>query len=490
MDFSRLPARDFTACQSGQQALEVIQQIYDQSLRDIHDQFAQVIAGDQPAGMAPDAGCYPYVAVEIKLENLNADARASYGVALDPRLYGTTVTHPKVFASYYIEQLESIIQHHKVPIYVGRSLEKIPLPFADEGNLVQMATQNLGLVNQHFSWPDLSRIDDGIANNARTYDRESVLPLSLFSGERADYSLHRLHHYTGTAPQHFQKFILLTNYQRYVNEFIDYARDQIAHDTDYTSFVMPGNHAVHNPYHCDWDDEGHIAENLPQMPAYHLKRADGQGITFINIGVGPSNAKTITDHLAVLRPHCWLMLGHCAGLRRSQLLGDYVLAHAYVREDHVLDMDLPIGVPVPPLAEVQQALQQAVENITGAHGHDMKSRMRTGTVLTTDNRNWELCFTELFRVFQQSRAIAVDMESATIAANGFRFRVPYGTLLCVSDKPIHGEIKLRSTANAFYQERIQQHLQIGIEAVNLLRAAGARHLHSRKLRGFEEPPMR
>jgi hypothetical protein len=75
---------------------------------------------------------------------------------------------------------------------------------------------------------------------------------------------------------------------------------------------------------------------------------------------GPSNAKTITDHIAVLRPHAWLMLGHCAGLRNTQALGDYVLAHAYVREDHVLDDDLPVWVPIPALAEVQVALEEAV----------------------------------------------------------------------------------------------------------------------------------
>ncbi len=75
-----------------------------------------------------------------------------------------------------------------------------------------------------------------------------------------------------------------------------------------------------------------------QMPAYHLSRTDGKGgVTLVNIGVGPSNAKTITDHLAVLRPNCWLMIGHCGGLRQSQRIGDYVLAHAYLRQDHILD---------------------------------------------------------------------------------------------------------------------------------------------------------
>jgi AMP nucleosidase len=227
------------------------------------------------------------------------------------------------------------------------------------------------------------------------------------------------------------------------------------------------------------------------MPAYHLTAPDRMGITMVNIGVGPSNARTITDHLAVLRPHCWLMLGHCAGLRRSQQLGDYVLAHGYAREDHVLDQDLPPFVTVPPIAEVQVALQEAVVNVTGLRGRDIKTRMRTGTVASTDNRNWELRYDELYERLNQQRAIAVDMESATIAANGFRFRVPYGTLLCVSDKPLHGEIKLRGMANAFYRERIDQHLKIGLEAIRILRDdVGADQVHSRKLRSFDEPAFR
>jgi AMP nucleosidase len=226
------------------------------------------------------------------------------------------------------------------------------------------------------------------------------------------------------------------------------------------------------------------------MPAYHLTMPDHAGITMVNIGIGPSNAKTITDHVAVLRPHAWVMLGHCAGLRNTQKLGDYVLAHGYVREDHVLDADLPVWVPVPALAEIQVALERAVGEVTGLDGQGLKSVMRTGTVATIDNRNWELRdYKEPVQRFSQSRAIALDMESATIAANGFRFRVPYGTLLCVSDKPLHGEIKLPGQANAFYDRAIGQHLQIGIATMDLLRQEGPR-LHSRKLRSFDEPPFR
>jgi AMP nucleosidase len=226
---------------------------------------------------------------------------------------------------------------------------------------------------------------------------------------------------------------------------------------------------------------------MPQMPAYHLKMPDNQGITLVNIGIGPSNAKTITDHIAVLRPHAWLMLGHCAGLRNSQKMGDYVLAHGYLREDNILDDDLPPSIPIPALAEIQQALEKAVGQVTGTQGYDLKKVMRTGTVATTDDRNWELrASIKQNRRLSQSRAIAMDMESGTVAANGFRFRVPYGTLLCVSDKPLHGQLKLAGMADSFYRERVEQHLQVGLLTMTLLRDFEPERLHSRKLRSFNE----
>lgn len=159
------------------------------------------------------------------------------------------------------------------------------------------------------------------------------------------------------------------------------------------------------------------------MPAWHLITADGQGITLINIGVGPSNAKTICDHLAVLRPDVWLMIGHCGGLRESQLIGDYVLAHAYLRDDHVLDAVLPPDIPIPSIAEVQRALYDATKEVSGMPGEEVKQRLRTGTVVTTDDRNWELRYSASALRFNLSRAVAIDMESATIAAQGYRFRV-------------------------------------------------------------------
>jgi AMP nucleosidase len=333
-------------------------------------------------------------------------------------------------------------------------------------------------------------MDDGIANGTFTPRDGDPMPLSLFTAPRIDYSLHRLRHYTGTSPRAFQNFVLFTNYQFYIDEFVRLGHEEMAKlDSEYIAFIEPGNvvtRRVGLPAQPG-DALGAPLPRLPQMPAYHLVRADSSGITMVNIGVGPANAKTITDHIAVLRPHAWIMVGHCAGLRNSQQLGDYVLAHGYVREDHVLDEELPLWVPIPALAEVQVALEQAVADVTQLDRSELKHIMRTGTVASTDNRNWELLPDNMpQRRFSQSRAVALDMESATIAANGFRFRVPYGTLLCVSDKPLHGEIKLPGMANHFYRERVDQHLRIGIRAVELLRAQSVDQLHSRKLRSFAE----
>jgi AMP nucleosidase len=337
-----------------------------------------------------------------------------------------------------------------------------------------------------FDVPDLGNTDDSIANGDTEFQTLEVMPLAPFTGQRVDYSLQRLSHYTATSPSHFQNYVLFTNYQFYMDEFCAYARKLMAEGGGgFTKFVEPGNLVTFAGNNAP--SQGAEPARLPQMPAYHLVKPDGSGITMVNIGVGPSNAKTITDHIAVLRPHAWLMLGHCAGLRNSQQLGDYVLAHAYVREDHVLDDDLPIWVPIPALAEIQVALEDAVEEVTGLEGYELKRIMRTGTVATIDNRNWELRDQRgPVQRLSQSRAVALDMESATIAANGFRFRVPYGTLLCVSDKPLHGELKLPGMATDFYKKQVAQHLQIGIRAMEKIAAMPQDRLHSRKLRSFFE----
>ncbi|NQY59453.1 AMP nucleosidase [Cognatishimia sp.] len=412
------------------------------------------------------------------------DSRLSFGHVAEPGVYATTVTRPDLFRHYLEQQIGLLIENHGVGVEIGYSDTPIPVHFAvpSDVEVPQMGSASFPL-RDIFDVPDLDTTNDDIVNGVNVTKDGEAHPLSPFTAQRVDYSLARLAHYTATAPEHFQNHVLFTNYQFYFSEFEAYARKMLADpDSGYTSFVSTGNHEITTA-----DAEIPMVEKQPQMPTYHLKRKNGSGITLVNIGVGPSNAKTATDHIAVLRPHAWLMVGHCAGLRNSQSLGDFVLAHSYLREDHVLDDDLPIWVPIPPLAEIQVALENAVADVTELSGFELKRIMRTGTVATIDNRNWELRETSgPVQRLSQSRAVALDMESATIAANGFRFRVPYGTLLCVSDKPLHGELKLPGMASDFYKTQVARHLLIGIRAMESLRDMPLERLHSRKLRSFDE----
>jgi AMP nucleosidase len=470
-------------------AVARIADIYERSSASIRRAYELLTRGS--GGQAERLGGlnYPFLGIVVGAGDLEVDARVSHGVLSDPGVYATTLTRPDLFADYYRQQIGLLLRRHKVPVYVGLSSRPIPLPFAVPGATAAITPDLSQAILQHFLMPDLGAIDDSIANGTRTPAGGEPKPLALFNAERVDFSLQRLPHYTGTSVAYFQRFVLFTNYQRYVEAFKADARREIELGSEYQAFVEPGD--VYSP-NCRLTDvaaSGRPPQHLPQMPAYHLIREDGNGITLIDIGVGPSNAKTITDHVAVLRPHCWIMLGHCAGLRRSQQLGDYVLAHAYAREDHVLDEDVPLYVPIPPIAEVQVALAESVARVTGLKKAELKSRMRTGTVYSTDDRHWELRYRDLYRRLSQTRAIAVDMESATLATNGYRFRVPYGTLLCVSDKPYHGELKSKDAADSFYRERVSQHLVIGIETMRMLRDS-IDELHSRKLRTFDEPGFR
>jgi AMP nucleosidase len=464
-------------------AVARLQELYSSATTFLCDNFARSLTGGKPKQKF--RAFYP----EIRLTTTTysqTDSRLSFGHVANPGVYSTTVTRPALFANYLEQQIGLLIKNHGVPVMIGPSLTEMPVHFAvanDSGLSVPQDGAMDFPLRDVFDVPDLSTTHDNIVNGHAFVYPDGSLPLAPFTAQRIDYSLARLSHYTATDAHHFQNHVLFTNYQFYVDEFEAYARHVLADpDSGYTGFVGPGNVEIAHP-----DSPMPAPSKMPQMPTYHLKRKDGAGITLVNIGVGPSNAKTATDHIAVLRPHAWLMVGHCAGLRNSQRLGDFVLAHAYLREDHVLDDDLPVWVPIPALAEIQIALENAVASVTELEGYELKRIMRTGTVATIDNRNWELRdHSGPVQRLSQSRAVALDMESATIAANGFRFRVPYGTLLCVSDKPLHGELKLPGMASDFYKTQVARHLMIGIRAMEQLREMPLERIHSRKLRSFEE----
>jgi AMP nucleosidase len=433
--------------------------------------------------------CYPELVITYHGKERETVTNLAFGKLEKVGTYRTTFTKPALFAEYVGEQLDLLIEQYEVDISVGRSGQEIPFPYVLDGSAgLELGAVSPNELARHFPTTELADIGDEIADGLLKVKGRDNSPLALFDALRTDFSLARLRHYTGAPAEHVQHYILFTNYHRYVDEFVSWACTQVGNGR-YTALSGAGGLYVDQPT----DNAAQLVADSTwrrhQMPAYHLIAPDQSGITLVNIGVGPSNAKTICDHLAVMRPEAWLMIGHCGGLRETQRIGDYVLAHAYLRDDHILDEVLPPEIPIPPIAEVQQALAAAAEHVSGTSGANLKRRMRTGTVVTTDDRNWELRYSASALRFSQSRAIAIDMESATIAAQGYRFRVPYGTLLCVSDKPLHGEIKLPGQANRFYEEAIAAHLQIGIQTCELLRDAG-NSLHSRKLRAFNEPPFR
>ncbi len=457
--------------------------LYDEATAFLREKFQETITGKPQT--ARFRAFYPELRL-VTTTFAQVDSRLSFGHVSDPGSYAATITRPDLFRNYLEQQIGLLMENHGVPVSVGTSRTPVPVHFAVGGDPSITVPQQGVLafpLRDVFDVPDLSTTNDDIVNGYGFKYDDGAASLAPFTAQRVDYSLARLSHYTATAAEHFQNHVLFTNYQFYVEEFELYARKALADpDSGYTALIGPGNAQIIDA-HAPLDTPA----KLPQMPTYHLKRADGGGITLVNIGIGPSNAKTATDHIAVLRPHAWMMVGHCAGLRNSQNLGDFVLAHAYLREDRVLDDDLPVWVPIPALAEIQIALEEAVARVTELEGYDLKRIMRTGTVATVDNRNWELRDQSgPVQRLSQSRAIALDMESATIAANGYRFRVPYGTLLCVSDKPLHGELKLPGMASDFYKTQVARHLLIGIRAMEQLREMPLERIHSRKLRSFEE----
>ena len=350
------PPRAFTDAEA---AVDELIRLYADATTYLRRHFAEAVAGGRPD--CRFRAFYPEIRI-VTTSFARTDSRLSFGHVAEPGHYAATITRPDLFANYLCQQIGLLIKSHDVPVTVGYSRTPIPIHFAvmDDADLTVPQDGVLPfLMRDVFDVPDLQTTNDDIVNGVGFTYEDGARPLAPFTAQRIDYSLARLTHYTATAPEDFQNHILFTNYQFYVTSSSPSAATPCAIRLRLRRLVGPTGQRVT----ADDPDAPMVdPPKMPQMPTYHLTRKDGSGITLVNIGVGPSNAKTATDHIAVLRPHVWLMVGHCAGLRNSQALGDFVLAHAYLREDHVLDDDLPVWVPIPALAEVQIALEDAVED--------------------------------------------------------------------------------------------------------------------------------
>lgn len=474
-------------------AIGQLETIYQNAISEIRNSLGEYVKTRTPPSVEQRAKFrYPKITLNYFPEGAPPISARAYAKFNAQGSYSTTITHPKQFDAYLKEQLLPLVNEYGAQIEVAQSDQEIPYAYAIDGqNELGVGDVPPDELARHFPTPSLMTVGDEIVDGLWNVGSFDTRPLSLYDGLRVDYSLKRLLHYSGTDWQHFQPWILFTNYARYVDEFVKWGASVIKDkSTPYYKLICSGGIEI-DETNCENAVEQVSGGNWRkyQMPAYHLLSREGEGITLVNIGVGPSNTKNITDHLAVLRPHCWLMVGHCGGLRSSQRIGDYVLAHAYLRKDNVLDDILPVSVPIPPIAEVQISIYDAAKEVTKETSENLKRRLRTGTVVSFADRNWELYWSQERQLINMSRAIGVDMESCMVAAQGFRHRVPYGTLLCISDKPVHGEIKLPGAANVFYERAIGEHLKIGIVTLEKMRASG-HNVHSRKLRSFDEPPFR
>lgn len=450
--------------ESVEAAVEKLIELYEASCRLARESIA---SGDYAAYVDVR---YPKIAVDIE-KWAPVDRREPFGYVDEAGTYAATLSRPDLMAPYLASQLRALCANYPCAIRVGYSDTRIP-PEYIRG--IEGLSERRGEFTDAVPRPTLDDVHDGIIDGEWDSFHGAEKPLFHFGPQRFDIACARIEHYTGISVDTVQRYILFTNYAMHTREFVAFGlRAMEKEGSRYTRLVLPSGEVEPG------ENPGDIDLGSPrQMPRYDLVTDDGDGITMINIGVGPSNAKTITDCLAVLRPEAWIMIGHCAGLDARMRIGDLILGNAYERHDNVLDEHIRRDTPIPAVPEIQRTLEKTVEKI---YGED-PSLMRAGTVLSTGDRNWEWkSQRELWNWLRGSTAAAVDMESCTIAAGGYRYRVPYGTLLAVSDLPLHAVPKLPAAAQAFYSNSKEAHVMCAVKTMEKL-AKHPERLRTRKLR--------
>ena len=241
--------------------------------------------------------------------------------------------------------------------------------------------------------------------------------------------------YTGEVLENFGKYVLLTNFSNYVHMF------------------------------AKWNNVPVVGLDRP------MQCATADGITIINFGMGSANAATIMDLLSAISPKAVLFLGKCGGLKRKNALGDLILPIAAIRGEGTSNDYMPPEVPALPAFSLQRAVSTMIRDL----GHDYWS----GTVYTTNRRVWEhdVEFKEYLR---KTRAMAIDMETATVFAVGFQNEIPTGALLLVSDQPMVPEgVKTTESDRRVTSHFVQDHIKIGIEALKVIERNGKSVKHLR-----------
>ena len=305
-------------------AVDRLEQIYERNTAFLRDRF-EAYAKGEPLGSARARllihSCASRPATYARL-----DSRLSYGFVAGPGVYETTVTRPDLFRAYLTEQIGLLIENHGVPVEIGESDEPIPIHFAYRRDINVEAgaacAASVGARARRCAISSMCPISPPWTTRSPTARSQlppgAPAPLALFRAARVDYSLHRLYHYTGTDPEHFQNFVIFTNYQFYIDAFAQHLPR--AHGGRRPGATTPSSSQATSsramPASASAARPARRRRARRRCRPFISSSRTARGITMINIGTGPSNARNITDHVAVLRPHAWLMLGHCAGLRQ------------------------------------------------------------------------------------------------------------------------------------------------------------------------------
>ena len=259
-------------------ALARVLAIYEQSVTHLRQAMQRFVAGDNLVDRV--RAYYPYVRLETATDWTPPDDAEtellSYGFVASAGSYATTLTRPDLFATYLHAQFDLLIRNHDVRLEVGTSKEPIPVHFSfaeNEHIEGEMSASRRARMRDVFDLPDLTAMDDGIANGTFLSKPNEPQPLSLFTAARMDYSLQRLRHYSGTSPEHFQNYVLFTNYQFYIDEFVRLGHEAMQDpNSEYIAFVEPGNVVTRRVgLAAEANDAlGKVPPRLPQMPGYHL----------------------------------------------------------------------------------------------------------------------------------------------------------------------------------------------------------------------------
>src|SRR5712691_12360151 len=244
-------------------AVARLAEIYERNVSFLRAAFEAYVRGE-PLDARVRA-TYPFVRITTGT-HARLDSRLSYGFVSGPGVYETSVTRPDLFRGYFTEQIGLLMENHGVPVEIGESDEHIPIHFAyrRDINISASVPARDRPLRDLFDTPDLATIDDAIVNG--TLPASPRQPLAMFRAARVDYSLHRLYHYTGTDPEHFQNFVIFTNYQFYVDAFARLCHERMGSgQPGFEAFVAPGNVITHNA-RLGRGKSGVGPERLPQMP--------------------------------------------------------------------------------------------------------------------------------------------------------------------------------------------------------------------------------